>query len=360
MPNKAFKSDSQRLAVSLRSSIAKRRSHLNAALSVSGGMVLKFIFGVLFILFSSFVWCQEQELATSIKEVQEPSVQTANIDKNEVNSSTGNIKNGINIIKDITHILFFISMATIGVLSYRQAKKTVFSPIKTEIFKYQLQAFEEVISHFQNKSEMDLLDDMDMKSIVDINCFELFCGYVGTFFDDQMKIDEKYIEEKRKLRKGAIVSAEFAAEHFQVIGPETKAEPKPNNKEIINDPALKLAQWNDRKYGMIHFTENYRVAVDEIERFQSSPLLPDGLKVLLKDYSLLMHESLSAVGDAIEEASKQMPVNFPNPDTLKGFGDSWLSNIYNKKRPDLEPKAKEILEFINKYLGIDSLANENA
>ncbi|TOI38651.1 hypothetical protein CGI60_24070 [Vibrio parahaemolyticus] len=32
--NKAFKSDSQRLAVSLRSSIAKRRSHLNAALCV--------------------------------------------------------------------------------------------------------------------------------------------------------------------------------------------------------------------------------------------------------------------------------------------------------------------------------------
>ncbi len=31
-PNKAFKSDSQRLAVSLRSSVAKRCSHLNAAL----------------------------------------------------------------------------------------------------------------------------------------------------------------------------------------------------------------------------------------------------------------------------------------------------------------------------------------
>ncbi|EGQ9522530.1 hypothetical protein F3W80_25165 [Vibrio parahaemolyticus] len=33
--NKAFKSDSQRLAVSLRSSIAKRRSHLNAALGAA-------------------------------------------------------------------------------------------------------------------------------------------------------------------------------------------------------------------------------------------------------------------------------------------------------------------------------------
>ncbi|MDN3617255.1 hypothetical protein [Vibrio gallaecicus] len=35
--NKAFKSDSQRLAFSLRSSIAKRRSHLNAALAIIRG-----------------------------------------------------------------------------------------------------------------------------------------------------------------------------------------------------------------------------------------------------------------------------------------------------------------------------------
>ncbi len=35
LPNKAFKSDSQRLAVSLRSNIAKRRSHLNLALGLN-------------------------------------------------------------------------------------------------------------------------------------------------------------------------------------------------------------------------------------------------------------------------------------------------------------------------------------
>ncbi len=39
--NKAFKSDSQRLAVSLRSSIAKRRSHLNAALALGRHQRLK-------------------------------------------------------------------------------------------------------------------------------------------------------------------------------------------------------------------------------------------------------------------------------------------------------------------------------
>ncbi|EGR1594270.1 hypothetical protein D0D72_23800 [Vibrio parahaemolyticus] len=40
--NKAFKSDSQRLAVSLRSSIAKRRSHLNAALCLLEFQRLKY------------------------------------------------------------------------------------------------------------------------------------------------------------------------------------------------------------------------------------------------------------------------------------------------------------------------------
>ncbi|NOJ20841.1 hypothetical protein F0239_25695 [Vibrio jasicida] len=41
--NKAFKSDSQRLAFSLRSSIAKRRSHLNAALCLLVFQRLKYL-----------------------------------------------------------------------------------------------------------------------------------------------------------------------------------------------------------------------------------------------------------------------------------------------------------------------------
>ncbi|EHH1037873.1 hypothetical protein J7077_004805 [Vibrio parahaemolyticus] len=43
MANKAFKSDSQRLAVSLRSSIAKRCSHLNAALELRSNMISELI-----------------------------------------------------------------------------------------------------------------------------------------------------------------------------------------------------------------------------------------------------------------------------------------------------------------------------
>ena len=335
---------------------------LSEALSVSGGMVIKFTFGVFFLIFSGLVWSQAGEPSTQFTEDQKTSILISKVESRDVNRTTSGIENEISITKDIVHILFFLSMATIGILSYRQAKKTVFSPIKTEIFKYQLQSFEEVISHFQNKSEMDLLSDMDMKSVLDINCFELFCSYVDTFFDGQIKIDEKYKEEKRILRKGAIISADFAAENLEIIGPGTTSNSKSSNnqKEKIDDPAKKLAQWNNRKYGLIHFTENYKIATDKMKKFQSSPLLPSQLKLLINEYSILMHESLSAVGDAVEEASKQMPINYPTSDVLNNFSHAWLSNIYNKKRPNLEPKANEILEFINKYLGIDELASKNA
>ena len=52
MHNKAFKSDSQRLAVSLRSSIAKRCSHLNAALVANEENVAKAeCLGLMFVAF---------------------------------------------------------------------------------------------------------------------------------------------------------------------------------------------------------------------------------------------------------------------------------------------------------------------
>ncbi|NOI16548.1 hypothetical protein F0252_21445, partial [Vibrio hepatarius] len=52
--NKAFKSDSQRLAFSLRSSIAKRRSHLNAALCVRRRNGVHIIYCCVFINCSFF------------------------------------------------------------------------------------------------------------------------------------------------------------------------------------------------------------------------------------------------------------------------------------------------------------------
>lgn len=265
--------------------------------------------------------------------------------------------NVISTIKDLSHIFFFITMGAIGYLSYRQAKKTVFSPIKTEIFKYQLGEFENVISHFQNKNEVELKNDLDIKTIIEVNGLGLFRKYVETFFSSEVELDKNYFEEKMKLAKGAIVSKEYAEKYFEVIGPETTNN-LPVKISAPTDPALKLAKWQEEKYGMVHYTEAFNTAMTEIEKFQSSPLLPTELKTILGDYYQLIHETLVTVGDALEEAAKELPKVCSSKEQLDNFSSSWLSNIHNDKAPKLEPKAKEVLTFINKYLRIDELASD--
>jgi hypothetical protein len=317
-----------------------------------------------FILFLSILVLSLNSVAGGVSEGKQEVNALAELkvtldEETEGKSPTSDISNNVVIVKDIFHIVFFISVAILALLSYLQAKKTIFSPIKTEIFKYQLKAFEEVIGHFQNKGEIELKNDMDIDSIIDINSFDLFNSFVENFMEGKARIDEKIAKEKMRMASGVIVSKEFAEEYFEVIGTDGTDAPVVPVVEKPTDPSLKLAKWNDRKYGLIHFTKKYIKATDEMNRFQNSPLLPSGLKELLKNYSALMEETLSAVGEAMEVAGKEMPTNFPTADTLKKFNPAWISNIHNDKAPDLEPMAIEILSFINKYLGIDNLAKES-
>jgi hypothetical protein len=67
----------------------------------------------------------------------------------------------VELIKNLANIAFFAIISLVTVLSYLHARKTLFAPIRTETFKLQLKAFEEILLYFQNKSESDFLDAMD-------------------------------------------------------------------------------------------------------------------------------------------------------------------------------------------------------
>jgi hypothetical protein len=80
----------------------------------------------------------------------------------------------IDTVKDTMQVFFFIVAGTVTVLSYRQAKKTLFTPIKTEVFKMQVKAFEEILAFFQNKTESDFVEAFDFNYILTINARLMF------------------------------------------------------------------------------------------------------------------------------------------------------------------------------------------
>ena len=276
----------------------------------------------------------------------EPTVSSAN-------SSTG-VEKTIGAVKDVINILFFVAVGAIGVLSYLQARKTIFTPIKTEIFKLQLKALEDVLLYFEKHEDTYIDSNFDYEKIFYLNTFRMFDAYLDNFFGDKVKIDEEKRKEKYKDLVGAIVSQKFMEEYFTLVD-DFKKSNGPTEEPQITNPALILAKWQKYEHGQIEYTEKYMKQLETIRRFRVSPLLPKALKDLIGDFEHQAHKNIVLVGETLTDASKELPEKYPTIDDVQKAAFDWLWNKYNHKKQMLTDAQNEILKFITTYLSIDNL-----
>ncbi|WP_316634917.1 hypothetical protein [uncultured Flavobacterium sp.] len=255
--------------------------------------------------------------------------------------------------KDIFQILFFIIVGIVTILSYKQASKTLFTPIKTETFKMQIKAFEDILSFFQTKTETDFTKQFDFDFIVNANAQLMLSDYISTFFSTEININTDKVKDLEKEFYGAAVTHSWAEKNF--ISPEYFDKTETQKKEEITNPAIILENWKHYEYGPIHYTKKYYEETEKISQLIASPLIPIGLKNKLEEFSKLVNENLLIVGGTLNEISKELPQKFPTAKSIKKFEAAGLWNKYNEKQEHLEPLAKEILLYIRNYLKIDKL-----
>lgn len=261
----------------------------------------------------------------------------------------------ITTIKDLFNILFFGGILIITILSYLQARKSLFTPIKTETFKMQIKAFEEILLFFQNKSESDFIDQFDFNNIIKINAQLLQLDFIRHFFSDEIKIDEERVKELEKSVSGSIISKNFLEKNYTKLEYHEKEEKK--EKVKITNPAIILNQWNEYEYGKIDFTNKFKEETQKLKNLSASPLLPREIKDLINNFERKIHKNLSLIGKVLTEISKELPSKFPNAKSLQNFNNPGIWNTYNSKMDTLENDAEEILKYIRKYLKIDDLIN---
>ena len=239
--------------------------------------------------------------------------------------------------KDFFQILFFITVATVGVLSYIRAKETLFTPIKTETFKMQIKFFEEVLQFFQNKHETELTEKFDLYKILHVNSHLMMNDYIDQFFKNEIEIDVEVVKEQMKDFAGAIVTQTFMEQNF--VSPEYHEKTKPEEKENITNPALILSKWRKYEYGKIEFTHKYHNELEQLQNLTASPLIPSELKDKLHEFQKAVQKNLSLVGKVLTEISQELPDKFSNNESIKKFESSGIWNRYNKEKEELEPKA---------------------
>lgn len=274
---------------------------------------------------------------------------TTPIDSNEVSS--------VSTIRDIFTILFYIIIATITIFSYFQARKTLFTPIKTEIFKLQMKNFEEVLIFFQNKNDLEFMDFFDFETIVRLNSQRMFDDYILAFFKNEIKIDLKAREEAYKqYLVGGVATPSYFEKHF--VNPDYAISydaRDPDKAPQATDRALVLKEWRKYKNEYIGFTEKYLKACDRLNHLIASPLLPQKLKELITIFQKEIDSNLQLVGDVLTEVSQELPDKYPDINSIKAFNPLGFWNRYVDKRKKLDESVSNILAFINNYLKIEKL-----
>ena len=168
--------------------------------------------------------------------------------------------------KDIFNIVFFLSLSIVAILSYIQARKTLFSPIRTEIFKLQIELFQEVLSGFNKHSSTDFDDEFGFQEILEINALEMQHAYIKTFFSEKVKPNDELLERLRKATYGMIIREEDSEKYIEVITPGSELIEAPNDKQKELDPALKLAKWNEYDIGAVQYTKKYHDKLKEFSK----------------------------------------------------------------------------------------------
>jgi len=269
-------------------------------------------------------------------------------------ASPSTIQALVSLVQDVVNILFFLIIGAVGILSYLQARKTLFTPMKTETFKYQLKLFEDVLLFVQTDYEADTGAKFDMQRILGLNAQDVCETYAKHFFGDKLKMNEAQREARTKQLVGALVKEQ----HLRLITDPVAAngtQQQDESSQHPTNPAVVLGQW--QKYDMpgIGYTAEFVKQTQRLRQLKASPVMPTRLRELIEGYERAVSQNLMAVGEVLTESAREFPDKYPTPQALAKADFSWIWNRYNSKREKLDEPTEEIRRYVSEYLRVDQV-----
>jgi hypothetical protein len=265
------------------------------------------------------------------------------------------IKDITNVVKDITNVGFFVIIAIIAFLTYRQAKKTVFAPFNVEIFKLHLEEMKSLLLFLSERNTTRAVDLFDYYNIAIINGFTAIDKYQDTFFSDDLAHNGLKAQEIYKSIVGVWMDPTTMSECAEYMNYATEFERELKDDKTPHDPALKLAHWGKYKHSSVHFTAHYKNSVNTIEKFANSPLLPEKIRASLHDLLNTLRDNLRILGGIITERAKEFPERFPTAEHVMKGNAIWLYNEFNRNMTNPDQAIEEILIKIKTYMKADAL-----
>lgn len=215
----------------------------------------------------------------------------------------------------------------IAVLTFLRARKTILQPLRTEVFKLQLDQMKEVLSIFASKTNGDLMDEFGI-GLALTNARMLVSDYSEAFFDSPFMEDR----DRPLIFRGAGHSSEIP------IGENTKP------------------LWPRRRYeSMVGITGAFNSHTERVHQALGSPLLPSQCRGLLEEYLHALEGSVNTLIETLNRVACELPDRYPTEDKLND-AMFWIANQLISDIGNFDGHIRQIVEFCQMYYDPDEFA----
>jgi hypothetical protein len=254
------------------------------------------------------------------------------------------------LVKDVAQIVFWFTVSAVTILTYRRARKTLLQPIRTEVFKLQVEEVKPLFKIVVGKGEIELRSYFGFDELISANAVSLFDDYA------HIRLGLKFDRENRPYMRSSSKIFRKDADGFRLLRVVRPGLPEMPKREPDNQTPEQ--RWAEYRYGIVHLMPTYVKRRKRLEQFLESPMLPAECVELVRSFRDNMEENAAAIFEVLTETAKELPTHFPTEKEMENAQVMWVENRYNRAFIPLKPDADKIVAFIRSHFGVDQLLKE--
>ncbi|OWA36757.1 hypothetical protein B9G55_01365 [Saccharibacillus sp. O16] len=266
--------------------------------------------------------------------------------QNEVNNLVY-WKDIINIIFWIVNILFLIITAVVGVQTYRNARRTLFQPIRTEIFKEQLKEFSEILKVFNERSFMEFREAFAFLQFEVLNRRLLLQEYYTVVLE--LEDPEFYTRESHEK----FFSVEDSLENLEIDLDHYLNSNK--DSEEYENSSLGALDWNKRKVRALALSDELYEKRKALLNLNTSPLLTEKCRDLIGAFGEQLDGYFTLYAKIQRGNIKKLLEEPSILNDIQSLFTAEQAYELNSKVEDLHEEALKIMRYVSEYFGTNDI-----
>lgn len=264
------------------------------------------------------------------------------------------------ILKDWVNIFFFIVTGAVAIATcclafrtYKQASRSIFMPLRTELFKLQVKAYEQVLELFHVPKATSLERHYGLDTVTVVNVASLVNDLHRLHFKDKISRNEWESHWTRDEKKCPVF---YDILREVLKSPDKYPTQAKRAAELSDDPDV--ADSSLYCYSKIRVTTEIKNQFERLAQVASSPLLPNDLRDKLDKFVDLYFSCVHKIGFNISIAKEKFEGEYKDklPTCLREATLSLSRKIRTELyKADFEAAHKEVLDTVNLRLNIEEL-----